>query len=375
MQPIKCLFKKLIRIAFIYRAKQNHKSDPANKHWLFNISSGVGDAVMAIPLLKAVHNYFPDISISVIANRPTLPLFQTLAFIRNIYCADDYRSTIKYLLFAKMLRKEKFSVYIGTIPSNTIRMVLIPFLSGIPHRIKHCSPHHGVNNYDFLFHHLEPVPGNRHRVDCNLDLIKALKVHESAGIEFQLLELPQNTRQSVERILSEEGYKQSLPLIAVHPGCHPKAYYKRWPHDNYVQLLNDFQKAYNIQILLVGGRDEKTEVQFIESGLLTKPLNMAGKLNLIETACALSFCKFLISNDSGIMHLAAALGIPVFAIFGPTNEKHIGPYGDIHTVIRNGLDINSVTVEQVSQILQKSEFGLKDISSKFSISQNTHTHQ
>ncbi len=321
---------------------------------LFNISSGVGDAVMAIPLLKSVHSNFPDAVISVISNRSTIPLFQTFTFINNIFCADDYRSVFKYIRLLKSLRSEKFQFYIGAIPSNTIRMILIPFLSGIPYRIKHCSPHHGINNYDFLFHHLETIPENRHRVDCNLDLIKVLKVQESSGIEFPLLELPQNSRQSVERILSQEGYKPSLPLIAVHPGCHPKAYYKRWPPEYYVQLLNELKKKYDVQILLVGGKDEIAELQHIDTGLTEKPLNFSGKMNLAETACALSYCRCLISNDSGIMHLAAAVDIPVIAIFGPTNDKHIGPYGKKHTVIRNGKKVEQVTVDQVMKILLES---------------------
>lgn len=317
---------------------------------------------MAIPLLKAVHNNFPDVSISVIANRPTLPLFQNLAFIRNIYCADEYRSAIKYLLFAIMLRKEKFSVYIGTIPSNTIRMMMIPFLSGIPYRIKHCSPHQGINNYDFLFHYLELIPENRHRIDCNLDLLKAISANESSIVEFPLLRLSEDAKLSVKNKLIDAGFNPDLPIIAVHPGCHPKAFYKRWPQENYINLLNQLQKNYRLQILLVGGMDEKTEVQHIESGLVTKPLNMAGKLNLIETACALSYCRCLISNDSGVMHLATAVDIPVYAIFGPTNENHIGPYGKKHTIIRNGDKIEQVTVDQVMKILLESAADLFHIS-------------
>ncbi len=354
MHLIKCFFKQIIRVVFFFRTKNCQHLNTENAQWLINISSGVGDAIMAIPLLKAVHNHFPAVSISVIANRSTLPIFKTFSFIRQIYCADDYRSVLKFFHFINILKKEKFNTYLGAIPSNTIRMMLIPFLSRIPHRIKHTSPHRDCANYDFLFQHLEPIPENRHRVDCNLDLMKAIKVHESSSVEFPLLELPQNIQLSVERILSDEGYKQSVPLVAVHPGCHPKAYYKRWPHQNYARLLNDLQKAYQIQILLVGGRDEMTEIHQIESGLAIKPLNMAGKLNLMETACALSLSRFLISNDSGIMHLAAAVDIPVFAVFGPTDDKHIGPYGKKHTVIRNGEKVEQVSVDQVMNILLES---------------------
>lgn len=339
----------MVKILSIINRRKHAIADNrfAGQKILINISSGIGDAVMAIPLLKALHDHFPDAAVSVIANRPTQPLFKTLSFVRQIYCEDENRSFIKYLRFVKIIRKEKFTLYIGAIPSNTIRMMLLPFLSGIPLRIKHVSPHRGVRNFDFLFDHLEPIPENRHRLDCNLDLMKTIHVNSDFPVEFPLLPLPEESLLSVKKLLSESGYHSHLPLVAVHPGCNPKAHYKRWPPENYMSLLNQLQSRHALQILLVGSSDETVALQQIENGLTVKPFNVAGKMNLLETACALSFCKLLISNDSGIMHLATAVNVPVFAIFGPTNDRHIGPYGKGHHVIRNGTDIRSVTVEQV----------------------------
>lgn len=342
---------------------------------LLNVTSGVGDAVMAIPLLFRIHEIFPKADIILLINRSTKTIFQALSFHCDLHCIEDYEHIQGYIRLIFSIRKKQLSIYFGALPSNTIKMMLLPYLAKTSFRIKHQSPHRGSNNFDFLFHHLESIPENRHRIDCNLDLLKVFIQNVTVEIRKPLIDIPKDTKISIYNLLFKSGYNSDKPMMAIHPGCNPKALTKRWPSQNYVELINDIQKQYDIQLLIIGGHDEIGEIAYIQNLLNSSPLNLAGQLNLIETAAAISFCRFLVSNDSGIMHLAAAVDIPVFAIFGPTNDKHIGPYGMKHSVIRNGTDVNQVSIEQVIRVLENSEFGLKHVIKSGPISQSTQTHQ
>lgn len=326
---------------------------------LINISAGIGDALMSEPLIRAFKEYSPAIQIHVVASSSTRILFENHPYVQKVFVIRPRLSSI--LALCHQLRKNKYDLYIGTIPSNTLSQVLIPYLSGIPYRIKHQTPHTGSRNFDFLFHRLEPIPEGRHRMLCNMDLLKqvgvACKLPEIKPNVF----LPNVTERKIIEILQKKGFDEKKLTIGFHPGCNPQAAYKRWAPENYARLMRVLYEKWNAQILVVGGKDEEEDVNKIETLITIKTLNFVGKADLLETAALIRHCRFFISNDSGIMHLATTVDVPVFAIFGPKDERHIGPFGSKHTVIRNGKDVNNVTVEQVVNTLLESDYGLKRI--------------
>ncbi len=326
---------------------------------MVNISSGIGDAIMAEPLIRAIRAVKPGTNIDVIAGPSTRSLFENHTDVRRVHVLVP--RLFNWIQLILQLRKEKYDLYIGTIPSNTLSQQLLPWLANIPFRIKHRTPHTGSRDFDFLFHRIEPIPEGRHRLTCNLDLLKHIGISaDLTDARPRIGDLP-DIRQKALDALHRIGYNADRIMIGFHPGCNPKASFKRWSPQNYARLMTYLQDRWHAQILIVGGKDEEEDVAKIESLLSSKILNFVGKADLLETAELIRFCRFFVSNDSGIMHLATAVGVPVFAIFGPKDERHVGPYGNKNTVIRNGKEVNNVTVEQVIESIEQSEFGLRDL--------------
>jgi heptosyltransferase-2 len=324
---------------------------------LINISSGIGDALMAEPMIRSFKAGNPSLQIHILASRSTGFIFANHPQVQKIFVLRAKWMSV--LTLCRQLRKFKYDTYIGAIPSNTLSQVLIPYLSGIPFCVKHRSPHTGSRNYDFLFQRIETIPDGRHRIECNLDLLKHMGITNILPDIKPQIFLSEESVQYAEQILHGKGYDETKLTIGFHPGCNPQAAFKRWAPENYAQLMRYLYETWKAQILIVGGKDEEDDMKKIESLLTVKTLNFVGQTDLLETATLIKHCHFFITNDSGIMHLATAMDVPVFAIFGPKDERHIGPFGNKHTVIRNGKEVNNVTVEQVINTLLQSEQGLK----------------
>ncbi|MBL7996388.1 lipopolysaccharide heptosyltransferase II [bacterium] len=324
---------------------------------LINISAGIGDALMAEPLVRVIKQTKPDIKIDLLVSLPTKAIFQNNSSVNRIFVLE--LGFLKIIKLIRQLRKQRYDIFIGTIPSNTLSQVLVPYLSGIPFRTKHRTPHIGSRDFDFLFNRIEPIPEGRHRIKCNLDLLKHVGVSHSEVDASPNFLVSDDVLLNVNGMLAQEGFDTKKLTVGFHPGCNMQAALKRWAPNNYAKLMQYFQEQWNAQLIIVGGQDEQEDVRHIESLLTDKPMNFVGKASLHETAALIKLCTFLISNDSGIMHLATAVGVPVFAIFGPKDERHIGPYGNKHTVIREGTDVNNVSVEKVVNTILQSEYGLK----------------
>lgn len=331
---------------------------------LVNVSSGIGDAIMAMPVLNTLRTSFPAMTIDLIVRPETKSLFEGRTDLGRSYVMPTSYAPSPLAKICGQMFLRKYDFYIGGIPSNTIRQMLIPLIPRIPCRIKHRTPHRGLRDLDFLFTHVEPIPEGRHRVDCNLDLLKYVGI-DPAGLEPTLrLDLTDAHRESALVVLRQLGFEEDRPTVGFHPGCNPLAAYKKWPPERYAKLADYLHDVHHAQILLVGGRDEMDDVSTIVGLTRRKPIVLAGRTSLMETAAAIGHCAFFVSNDSGIMHLATAVGVPTFAIFGPKDDRHVGPYGSGHTVIRNGRDVMAVSLEQVIGSLENNPFGLARLAGK-----------
>lgn len=344
----------LIKFHLFFKRNDSLISDQS--YFLIQISSGIGDALMATPFLKVLREAFPNAVIDVLCSNPTMEIFENHPGIRRIFLVKRGWNSIQLI---RQLRREHYDVYMGLIPSNTILQILVPYFADIPLRIKHRSPHKSYRNYDFLFHHIVDIPEGRHRIECNLNLLNCFTT--SANTALLRPEIFFNNRDvaNVAKILSETGFNEGQPAVGFHPGCNPSASIKRWPAERYAQLGDWLQKEMGFQVIIVGGKDEMTDVLKIKSEMNSIPVIVAGMCTLKETAAIIKKCLFFVTNDSGIMHLSTAVNVPTFAIFGPKDERHIGPFGNNHTVIRKGSEVSNVTVEHVKQVLLESPYGIK----------------
>jgi ADP-heptose:LPS heptosyltransferase len=136
--------------------------------------------------------------------------------------------------------------------------------------------------------------------------------------------------------LEEHRVDYSRPLVLLHPATRWKT--KTWEERNWVILADMLHEAYGATIVVTGSPADKTLINGIVSATETEAINSAGVFNLNELAFLQMQASVLVTPDSGPMHLAAAVGTPVVALFGPTDPSLTGPYGDGHTIISREMD-------------------------------------
>lgn len=337
------------------RQKPFHFSERQTKILLI-IASGIGDALMATPLVHAIRLRIPNSYIHVVANRSNSSVFHGNSHVDAIDILRNKNDIINYIRLARKLRKMKFDLSLSAIPGNTRQLILLPFLAGAKFRIKHERSFYReeFRDFNFLFHRLVAIPAGRHRVDSNLDLLRAMGIELNGFAPKLFFPIDEQVRANANKLLKQAGRDESKLLIGFHPGCYGVAYgEKRWPWQKFAELGDRLQRAYNVQIVLVGGKEEIELSQKIATRMKAKPLILTGICNLKETAAIIEKCHLFVCNDSGLMHLAEAMDTAIVAIFGPTDERQIGPYDGKHIVVRNGKITDSVSVYQVMNAIQR----------------------
>ena len=158
---------------------------------------------------------------------------------------------------------------------------------------------------------------DRHAVEENLDVVRHLGLTVMKP-EFRI-RFPTRT------------VTEKRPRVALLPASRWQT--KNWPASCFVDVGSRLQKARDVSIFILGGPDDVATCAEVERGLGRGAVNLAGLLSLVETGGLLKEMDLLISNDSGPMHMAAAIGTPALVIFGPTDPKRTGPYGDRHRIV------------------------------------------
>jgi heptosyltransferase I len=168
---------------------------------------------------------------------------------------------------------------------------------------------------------------NRHAVDRYLDFPRYL------GAKIENAEFILSTNKEAEanvQILLDKYNLEDKKFIAINPIALWET--KLWSNEKFAQLASLINDNINMKVVLTGS--EKDTLDKIASLTKKEIINLGGKTSLSELACLYKRAKIVISTDSGPMHLAAAVGTPVIALFGPTDPARTGPYGSGHTIIR-----------------------------------------
>jgi 3-deoxy-D-manno-octulosonic-acid transferase/heptosyltransferase-1 len=192
---------------------------------------------------------------------------------------------------------------------------------------------HMEHSYLFLNERVPPVDMEVHALDRNLMLLRHLGIYDEK-IEYQL-PLSASDHLWVEKYLAQEGYQPQRPLLAINPVA--KWDTKLWSPAKFAQLADRLIHAYDAAVVLSGGPQDQALTAEIQAIMTHSAINAAGKTSLKTLAALYQKTAMVITTDTGPMHLAAAVGTPVVALFGPTAPWRTGPYGSGHVVVRRPL--------------------------------------
>jgi heptosyltransferase-2 len=296
----------------------------------------IGDAVLTTPAIQAVREAFPDSSITLLVKPWVADIFRDNPHINEIILYEDHYNSISgKIKLAKKLKSRGFQSAI--LLQNAFDAALLARLAGIPERIGYSRDLRGP-----LLTRAIPVEKEilkQHQVFYYLNLLQ-----KSLNIEPNVPE-PAIYLQRDEIHDARELLRQSLnlthdtPLIGINPGATYGSA-KRWIPERFAEVIHRIVTKLSGRAVLFGSKSERGIAEEILSHVHLPDshyLNLAGKTDLRQLASLISECDVFITNDSGPMHMAAALLVPVIAIFGSTDSTTTGPYGEGHTVINKNI--------------------------------------
>lgn len=279
----------------------------------------LGDAVMAIPAMAALRSAFRDRTLILAAEASVAPLFQEITTV-----APDKLAIVEKKTEAATLRG--LGADVAVLFPNSFRTAWICRQAGIVERWGYRA--HGRS---LLLTRAVPRPrGRRHHADYYRHLVTALGF--DAPPSLPRIDITPDTRRRVDDLLIRSGIDRAMPLVGAAPGA-AYGHAKRWPPSRVAELAARLT-ARGAAVVLVGAAGDRDAGREIESSLPAgaRVVNLIGRTDLRLFAGLLAACHAFVSNDSGAMHVAAAAGVPVAAIFGPTDERVTAPLGD-HDVI------------------------------------------
>ena len=272
----------------------------------------IGDAVLSTAVIQPLRRRFPDAHITFLVGPRAATLFTTEPQIDAIHIYDNRGEHAGWkgrLHLIKTLRREKFDIVVNLRDSLVARFI--------------CAEHWGMRRSG----------GNRHAVTRYREVLERQDVDTTDAHPH--LQLTEKEQAEARRFLIGET-SQSRLCIGMHPGGN--WIYKLWDAQKYAQLATTLSERLGATIILFAGPDE-CELQAQVASLIEPSPLLIKTGNLRHLAAFIAACDVYIGNDTGPMHIAAAVDTPVVALFGSTNHHRSGPYGEKHTVVQSGLQL------------------------------------
>ncbi len=284
----------------------------------------IGDVVMTLPAIAAIRKTFPEAHITILVKPWVADVLRLCPDVDEImlYKRPGVHAGIKGLIrLAGELRARRFDAAI--LLQNAIEAAILTFLAGIPVRAGYDSDARGW----LLTHAVRRTRAVRkvHQINYYRAMVCALGC-EPADLGM-LLRPGKDDNELAERLMKNFDLEKDRLLVGIAPGA---AYgpAKQWLADRFAAVSDRLASEFNARLLLFGSAGDSHSIQDVQHFSSIPLVDLSGKTSLREAIILISRCGLFISNDSGLMHVAGALGVPTVAIFGSTNPVTTSPYGE-----------------------------------------------
>jgi len=295
---------------------------------------------MSEPALAALRELFPTAEITLLVKPAIAELLRGHPALQRILVYEDpgrhVGITGKWTL-AGTLRRLRFDLAI--LFQNAFEAALLTFLAGIPRRYGYAT-----DGRRFLLSDPIAVPERMkigHQVQYYLDMLRPLGSERPAG--SPQLFLSHEEEQAMDQRLAEAGVDESDLLVGLNPGSTYGSA-KRWLPERFAETADrlsqeqGMQSGRRVRVVIVGARGEEALGRAIADRMQVKPIQLSGRTTMRELMAVIKRCDLFLTNDTGPMHLAASFGVPVVALFGPTDSRTTSPFGSGHTIVRHPVE-------------------------------------
>lgn len=320
----------------------------------------IGDAVMSLPALRALRTAFPDAQIAILAKPWVADLYsgeRSIDRIIPLEGASGVRDWARKWKMASALRREKFDL--AVLFPNSFESAALLFVAGVRRRVGYSR-----DGRSFLLTQTIDIPeagkNPRHERFYYLEMLKRAGLIENYGNDDPIrFDGASEACSRGEKLFQSRGIRQ--PVVGVSPGA---AYggAKRWLPERFAEAARRLADDSRGSIAVFGSTGERAMCEEVSNA--AGGINLAGVTTLREFIDMTAACEVFLTNDSGAMHIASALGVPSVTVFGPTDETATGPSGINAETVREPVDcapcklrecpidhrcMTRVTVDQVVQ--------------------------
>lgn len=289
-----------------------------------------GDVVLATPVIENLKRRFPGSRLSFLTEAASADVLRWNPFLDELIVLPIRRwertgfreSWREQARFYRNLRRKRFDLAIDLFGNP--RSAVLTRLTGAPDRIGYAfrGRRHAYNTV------ITPSARTRHEVLFHLEALEAMDV--PVATDRPCVALPERAEGKAYRWLRENA-PGDRAVVGLNPGGGWAV--KRWPPEYFGRLADALIDEYGVDVLVLWGPGEKGLVEEVIGAMRHRPLVLP-EVTLADLGAFLKHCRLLVSNDSGPMHMAAALNVPTVGIFGPTDPRAQGPWGDGHGVVR-----------------------------------------
>jgi len=303
----------------------------------------LGDAVLTTPALGALRAACPQARITVVAKPLVAELFRDHPHIDGIEVYDKegaHAGAIGMFRKAGELRRGGYEA--AVLLQNAIDAALLAFLAGIPERMGYAT-----DGRRLLLSRPVPVTEeilSLHHAEYYLRLLAELGVPRTEAPRL-LLRVTEEERRSMRSRLAGLGVPEGRRIVGINPGATYGSA-KRWFPDRFAKVADTLSEEWDAAVVLMGSVPEAPLSAEIETAMGRKAVNLAGRTTVREVMALLASCSFLVTNDSGPMHIGAAFGVPLVAIFGPTDWRKTSPWTKEARVVRVDVDCSPCNLRE-----------------------------
>jgi len=312
--------------------------------------SAIGDVVHALPLLEVLRKNFPEARIDWVVEEESSQIVDEHKGIDNVIISHRKSWQKRFLKrgersaafreimqFLRELRSKEYELVIDL--QGLFKSAILTGLSKGKRKIGTTGGREGSQLV--LTQRPYSVDSNQHPVDRYLKMAEHLKCKKDSWNGD--IPIRESDKRSIDKLLHDNGIEERM-LVAINPMAKWKT--KLWESGKFAILADRLQKDLSCKIIFTGSRQDRAKIDEIIERMDEKPINLAGQTSLKELAYLYSKCQLLVSTDTGPMHIAAAMGCPVVALFGPTAPWRTGPYGKGHRVIRDEIECSPCFIKK-----------------------------
>jgi heptosyltransferase-2 len=302
---------------------------------LIRATNWVGDVIMTLPALDAIRESFPKSTLVILSSPWVIPIFESHPMIDSVIPLvkgkGPFSGLTDILKTSLQVRRQNFDL--AVLFQNAFEAALIVYLGGIRYRVGYDTDHRRL----LLSHTVirDEKIMNAHQIEYYLSLVRAIGLN--ARSKDPELFVSKEQEEKARPLLSENRVEQEDFILGISPGAiYGPA--KRWPPERFAAIADMAVDRWGAKVMIFGSGQEKDICAKVSSSMKHPPINLCGMTELDELIALIRRCNLFVSNDSGLMHMASALKVPLVAIFGSTNPVATGPRGPRSRIVRHQVD-------------------------------------